>query len=104
MKVYYAGKLSETKIINEVQKWFEQKGHIITHDWTKNEGVTDGKVLKEEEKNLSRQKSAGLDIDGVKNCDLLFVLMLDSKYAYRGTFTEIGCALGLGKKIIIVCP
>jgi len=30
--------------------------------------------------------------------------MYDDKYAYRGTWVEIGIALALKKKIIIVCP
>lgn len=29
--------------------------------------------------------------------------MNDEKYAYRGTFTELGCALGLEKPINIMC-
>ena len=30
--------------------------------------------------------------------------MFDKDYAYRGTFTELGCAIGRNKTIIIVCP
>ena len=31
-------------------------------------------------------------------------IMDDKEYAYRGTFTEIGCALGSGIPVIIFCP
>ena len=30
--------------------------------------------------------------------------MDDADYSYRGTYTEIGCALGIGKPLHIVCP
>jgi hypothetical protein len=28
----------------------------------------------------------------------------DDKYAYRGTFTEVGCAFGQNKSVVILCP
>lgn len=90
-KIYVAGKYSDVASINHVQTLLVQMGHTITHDWTE---YTD----------LPKQMCADLDIKGVQECDILFVLMLDAKYSYRGTWTEIGCAIGLGKRIIIVCP
>lgn len=47
---------------------------------------------------------AQFDIDEVTEANVLLAIMDDSKYAYRGTFTEIGCALGQKKTVIIVCP
>jgi len=47
---------------------------------------------------------ASKDIDGVANADVVVAIMDDKDYAYRGTFTEIGCALGLGIPVVIYCP
>ena len=43
-----------------------------------------------------------LDIEEVSAADKLLVFMDDPKYAYRGTYCEIGCAIGLGKQVVIV--
>ena len=48
-------------------------------------------------------KDALRDINQVTSCDVLLAIMDDDKYAYRGTNCEIGAALALKKKIIIVC-
>jgi len=91
-KCYVAGKFSDSEKIQNIQKDLREIGYTITHDWTtKNTG-------------LSPKECATLDIEGVKQSHLLFVLMDDNQYSYRGTFTEIGCAIGLNKKIIVVCP
>lgn len=47
---------------------------------------------------------ARCDIDEVTAADVVLAIMEDDKYAYRGTFTEIGCALGQSKPVIVVCP
>ena len=44
------------------------------------------------------------DTDQVAACDVLLAIMNDAQYAYRGTWTEIGFALGTGKRVIVVCP
>lgn len=95
-------RLTKKQIINEVQQYFIDAGHTITHDWTASDGrnVTE---MTPEEKLTFRRECAYWDIKGVQECDLLFVIMNHNTYPYRGTFTEIGCALGLNKKIIIVC-
>lgn len=104
MKIYVAGKWNDSQTINEVQNILISQGHSITHDWTKNEGSKNITEMTNEEKIEFKRNCADLDIEGVKNCDLLIAIMNDPSYAYRGTFTEIGCALGLSKKVIIVCP
>ena len=48
-------------------------------------------------------KDALRDTTEVAKADVLLAVMLDDKYAYRGTWTEIGTAIGLGKRIILVC-
>lgn len=87
-KVYLAGKFHDEQMPSRMASLIE-KGFHITHDWTINKDVP----LKE---------AAILDINGVKECDVLIAIMDDESYSYRGTFTEIGCAIALGKRIIIV--
>lgn len=47
---------------------------------------------------------AKMDLEEVANADMVLAVMEDPKYAYRGTFTEIGYALGQNKRVFIVCP
>jgi nucleoside 2-deoxyribosyltransferase-like protein len=72
-------------------------GYEITHDWTQ--------VEKAEHPTFEDQGDyARFDIDGVKASDIAVAVMDDGEYSYRGTYTEIGCALGVGKPLHIVCP
>lgn len=43
------------------------------------------------------------DTNQVAEADILLAIMNDPKYAYRGTWTEIGTAIALKKLVIIVC-
>jgi nucleoside 2-deoxyribosyltransferase len=47
---------------------------------------------------------ADADLKEIDECDSVLAIMDDPKYAYRGTFTEIGYALGRKKNVMIVCP
>lgn len=94
MKLYIAGKFSEKVQIRKYMDDAVKLGHTITHDWTQSEQDGDGV---EKMKN-----SAEKDIQAVKDCDCIIIILTDPKYAYRGTFTELGCSLGLEKKVIIV--
>ena len=96
MSIYVAGKWDDKENIIQRQLQFQSLGYKITHDWTKNECVTRNPE--------ELGKFAMLDINGVLEADYLVAVMTDTKYAYRGTFTEIGCALGTNKKIYIYCP
>ena len=95
MSIYLAGKWSDKEDISKKMTQLIDMGYEITHDWTKNESIS------REPSELS--KFAELDINGVLSADYMIVVMTDTKYAYRGTFTEIGCAIGSGKKILIYC-
>lgn len=50
------------------------------------------------------EHDAQLDIEEVTRADVFIAIMDDPEYAYRGTFTELGCAIALKKQIIIMCP
>jgi nucleoside 2-deoxyribosyltransferase len=97
MKIYLAGKWADRANIRTIMDSLEAKGHTITHDWTSHENENDRspEYLK---------RCAHLDIEGVRNAELIIVLMTDPKYAYRGSFTEIGAAVALRKHVHIVCP
>lgn len=96
MSIYIAGKWGDKEDISQKMTQLINMGYKITHDWTKNESVTRDRS--------ELAKFAVLDINGVLSADYMIVIMTDTKYPYRGTFTEIGCAIGAGKKILIYCP
>jgi len=103
MKVYIAGKFDDKEKIRKYMDQVENLGHKITHDWTNFEVKNDpDNLLGGDGENMS--ESAKYDINGVKECDVMIVVMEDKDYPYRGTFTELGCALGLEKTIVIWCP
>lgn len=88
MKLYVAGRLKDCKIKDYIDQ-FQDNGYSITHNWTEYIGN-------------EKSQSALDDINGVKNADVLVAIMNHSNYEYRGTFCEIGCAIGLSKLVIIV--
>lgn len=87
-KVYLAGKFHDEEMPSRMKE-LTNKGFRITHNWTTN-------------KDVPLTEAAILDINGVIDSDIVIAVMDDESYAYRGTFTEIGCAIGLSKRIIIV--
>ena len=94
MKIYLAGKWTDKETIRTHMDELEFNGHKITHDWTSYEA----------DSNNAKSDMAVKDVEGVKNADMVIILMTDPKYMYRGSFTELGVALGTGKAIYIICP
>ena len=95
MRIYVAGKYAEKEEARRVMELIRQRGHTISYDWTQH---------KEDRTPENLLKAADLDVQGVVTADLVFMLFTDPKYAYRGTFTELGAALATKKRICIVCP
>ncbi len=97
MKIYLAGKWGARIPIRKIMRELEtEQKHEITHYWPDNEdGDRSPQFL---------GKCAHDDIEGVRNADIVVVLMDDPEYAYRGSFTEIGAALALNKPVFVVCP
>jgi len=98
-KIYIAGKWSEKEKLQKKMLELIALNHTITHDWTRFEA----------DPNNSFQSMADHDVNGVIEADIYIGIMDDDKYAYRGTFTELGVALATQKicpdhKIYIVCP
>ena len=99
LKIYLAGKYGDYKQIHEKMQALKKLGHFITFDWTQNvENRAQNPTT------FDKAKSAADDIKGVRDCDLLIVLLTDPNYAYNGTHTEFGAGLALQKKIYVVCP
>jgi nucleoside 2-deoxyribosyltransferase len=95
MKVYVAGKWSGKENINEKIKILEGRGDTITHNWTTVE------IPEYRTKEINRQ-FADWDIKGVSEAEVLIVDMTDPVYAYRGTWCEIGVALGQGIPVWLI--
>ena len=96
-KVWISGAWAHRERMGQLIDQVRQMGYEITHDWTRLEKAP----------NPSPQEMgmyAKFDIDGVKNADVVVAVLEDPDYPYRGTFTEIGCALGANKPTHIVWP
>jgi nucleoside 2-deoxyribosyltransferase len=52
----------------------------------------------------SQSQYAVRDVEGVASADAVVIVMDHPTYAYRGTCTELGAALGLKKSVIMVSP
>lgn len=94
---YVAGGLRFPKLVNEVQQLIYNYEHCyITMDWTQFEGINTHDTPEQCRETSKR------DVDGVMNADVFVAVFQDPNYAYRGTFTELGIALGSKKKIYIL--
>jgi len=97
IKVYVAGGWqfrSEAKVIQERVR--DQADLFVTSTWIDREvtGMCPEKMA----------HAAKCDIDEVTEADAVLAIMQNDTYAYRGTFSEIGCALGQNKPVVILCP
>lgn len=116
MKIYVAGKWSERVQVKKVMDMFESRGHTITCDWTRHiapERITkahgEGLFTKgydwsknEDWAQNGHKTYAEEDLEGVRACEVLIACMWDSEIFYKGAWIEIGIALGLDKKVIII--
>ena len=92
MKTFYLiSKFATKDIIAKKIKEVENEGFEVTHNWT-------------DPKHYTREKSNQVyeDINGVKRADIVIAIIDNPKYHYRGSFAEIGCALGLDKTVYLV--
>lgn len=104
-RAYVAGKWTDGPKIREVMKRLSDSGQYeITHDWTSYEKVPPGKKLTRAEDFARLQDCADKDLEGVRRADVVVALLTDPDYPYRGTCSEFGAALVLGKPVILVIP
>lgn len=88
---YLIGKFSNREYISEKIKEIENLGFYNTHNWTLKQNYSQPKSTQVEE-----------DINGVKKADIVIAIIDNPKYQYRGSFAEIGCALGLDKTVYLI--
>lgn len=93
--IYVAGSWVERNQLKEIMNQFRSSDFDITSDWPDYEQ----KHCEPYECSLI----SGLDFQNIKRADVVVAVMTDPEYPYRGTNTEIGYAIGSGKKVIIVC-
>ena len=91
-KVYVAGAWADKKSVIEVIEKLKDKCEI-TRNWTK--------VTEEEKKIHPLADFAELDLQGVIQAEMVVIVVSLKDYAYRGTTTELGCALGLRKPVYV---
>jgi hypothetical protein len=93
--IYVAGAWIHREKIHEEIIQLQKLGFNITSTWTNRQGrwdtPDDYKVCSE------------LDMLSIMKADTILAFMTDPNYDYRGTFTEIGCGIGSGRRVIIIC-
>lgn len=89
MNVYVAGRFEDAGAIRTVIAELVAMGHTITHDWTRFPST-------------DQCECARRDFDGVRDADFVFMVMDHPTHTYRGTCTELGIALGMHKRVLMV--
>lgn len=90
MKVYVAGKWSESKKIKNIMDMLESRGHVITLDWTSH-------IHPDKSREYAIE-----DIQAVRDCDVVIAYMPDQHIFYKGAWIEVGAALALNKQVVFI--
>jgi nucleoside 2-deoxyribosyltransferase len=90
VKIYIAGKWEELHLIDEYAKRLEAIGHTITLPWFRTHL---GKV--------EFSIAAAEDVKGVGDADTC-IFIFERMLPYKGAFVELGIAIALKKRIILV--
>ncbi len=91
MKFYLASSLDNIFNARKVANYLIWKGWECTYEWMSHGPVENNDDLIQVSKH---------ELNGVCSTDVMFVLLPGG----RGTHIEFGCALGLGKPVIILTP
>lgn len=89
IKIYLASKWENREAIKNMMSYIIGHGFKITTDWTTHTDFSQSQLY------------SMIDLDGVKDCDVLIVYA-PTKLPYKGTYVELGIALGLDKDIYII--
>jgi nucleoside 2-deoxyribosyltransferase len=87
MNVYVAGAYCDKPTVQQVQAALTALGCRVTHDWTSRDATT-------------ALEDALADEGGVNRAEIVVIVFSVAEHAYRGTFTEMGMALALGKMVV----
>lgn len=99
-KVYVAGKFAERRKVKSFMNQIKHFDCEITCDWTKH--VAPEAILNKTEWTYKGHTYAQEDLKGVKDCKLLVALLDDYRLFYKGSWIEVGIAIGLNKMILLV--
>jgi len=88
MKFYISSLFSEKERVREIYKEIVSRGHEITYDWTKHEGVT---IVERDEKIDIVQQYAINDVNAVKDSDVFVILT--EPLGGRTQYAELGVAI-----------
>lgn len=94
LELYVAGRWNSRDQLLARAESLEQQGAEITHKWMLVE-------TKAERTNAMRGQLALNDTEGVKAADVVVVVIDDVEYPYRGTYCEIGTAIGHGVPVVM---
>lgn len=94
-KVYLAGSFIQRPQMRLRADALVQRDFVITHRWFDVADDFNPETLPEH---------ARLDIEGVRKADVVLACLELPLYTYRGTWTEVGAAIALKKKVILYCP
>lgn len=91
---YIASGLSRAPEVRALAEALKRDHWIHTFDWTE---LPDLRALGESEGALARRDAANLEIRGVQQADVVFVLLPGG----RGTYVELGAAIAGHKRIFV---
>lgn len=94
-KIYVAGSWNQRHQLKEKMDELRSMGYDITSYWP---------WLEDRLNNPDDyEKCSEIDINGVTSSDTILIFMTDPMHPYCGTFTEMGCAIGSMRRIILIC-
>ena len=95
LRVYVAGGAAERLTV--ARPWIarlQAAGVCVTHDWTVDPGWNDPAPSP-----VGLAAAAAADLDGVRRCDVLWLLCPAEKS--EGSAAELGAALTLGRRVVV---
>lgn len=94
LEIYVAGRWNSREQLLARAESLERQGAEITHKWMLVE-------TKSERTSAMRGQLALDDTEGVKTADVVVVVIDNVDYPYRGTYCEIGTAIGHGVPVVM---
>lgn len=95
MKVYVSARFEQADEVRLIQEKLKRASFEIAYDWTQQKDVKEAQLDQ-----LGRQAYAMADFRGVQECDAL--ILFHTVSGGQTKFVELGLALALGKKCIVV--
>jgi len=92
VRVFVATGFPQKAEAQRVMQAFRARGATITWDWTNPPS------------DMDRKHQAMADAAGVMTADVVLAIMTLPDYEYKGTWTEIGMAIGARQSILLITP